>query len=219
MAPENKGDGWNKKKKEWGDLWDRKRNLMLEEFATIIQRANIACVGAVVDAVAYRKIRRELGCLLHHKDSNVFAFHHLIMGSLGKIETVDKTSPVAVVVDDDQETAKAYYDALTNLRTHWHESFKKVNERLVAISFGSDAAYPGLQAADMIAFVSRRLRTDGVVQGEDFDAMPYSLYPGLTTGGLHQPIVYTEDALRTIARGTFQRVQEIDSENCEGLGI
>jgi hypothetical protein len=219
MAPDKKDDGWKRKKEEWGTLWESKRDQMLIEFATIIQRASVACVGAVVDAVAYRKIKKESGCILHHADSNVFAFHHLIMRSFEKIETVDRFSPVAVVVDDDPENAKAYYQALTDLRTHWHEQFKKVNERLSAISFGNDASYPGLQAADMIAFVSRKLRTDNVERDEQLDEMPYSLYPSLTTGGLHCPKVYTEDILYTVARGTFQKMEEITNENSAGLGI
>jgi len=214
MAPDKKDDEWKKKKEEWGDLWERKRDGMLEEFATIIQRASIACVGAVIDAVAYRKIKEEPDCLLHHKDTNVFAFHHLIMRSLEKIETIDRTSPVSVVVDDDQQTAMAYYEALNTLRTHWHQQFKKVNERLVAICYGRDAAYPGLQAADMIAFVSRRLKLD---KDEEFEQMPYSLYPSLTMGGIHQPKLYTEDIIRKVARGTFEHTQKANGDNCDGI--
>ncbi len=110
--PDSKDDKWKEIKDKWRDTWESRRDRMLDEFATIIQRASIACVGAVIDANAYGRIRTEQGCTLPQKDSNVFAFHHTIMRGLEKIETVDKFSPVSIVVDDDQENAFGYYELL-----------------------------------------------------------------------------------------------------------
>ena len=209
MDPDRKDDGWTLIKQKWGVVWESRRDRMLEELSIIIMRASLACVGTVVDATAYRKIQTESDCDLHYTDSNVFAFHNIIMNGLEKIEAVDKFSPVSIVVDDDPENAFDYYGMLNTLRTHDSDQFQKVKDRVHGISFCDDASYPGLQAADMISYVARRCKLE---KDPNFDITPCSLYPNLTFGGVHQPRVYTEEVLYEVARGTAKAIKERDHE-------
>jgi hypothetical protein len=212
--PDAKTDEWTAVKERWGDFWIKKRDYMLEEFSNIISRASLACVGAVVDATAYRKIQTEDDCTLVHSDSNVFTFHHVIMGSIEKIEVVDKVAPIAIIVDDDPEHAFDYYSLLETLRKHPNQQFDKVRSRIQALSFADDASYSGLQAADMLAYVARRLKTEKRTGAEgDYDTFPVSLYPNLTFGGLHQPKFYDEESLYKLARGTYRHLKQGDQES------
>jgi hypothetical protein len=67
MSPDNKNDAWKRKKEEWGDLWVEKRDRLLEELAEIVAGSGIVCVGIVVDAAAYKRIKVESGCILHYE--------------------------------------------------------------------------------------------------------------------------------------------------------
>jgi len=215
---EKRDDAWKKKKHEWGTLWESRRNQFLEELAMIIHRSSLVCVTTLVDANAYRKIQGEAGCDLVWSDSNVFAFHNVLMRSIENIETIDRCAPIGVVLDDDPEHAKSYYDMLTTLRTHSDQRFRKVSERVRQITFCDDAIYPGLQAADLVAFVCRRFKVDDVQDEERLDQIPHSLYPHLTVAGVHHSHIYTEDLLRMIARGTYQLINH-EGENKDGFGI
>jgi hypothetical protein len=145
---------------EWGDDWDIKRDEMLQELVEIIQRANLICVGAVVDAVCYRDLLDDPNYKLHWKDSNVFAFHHIIMSGIAKIEKVNTPAPISIVGDDDKANALGFYDLLDSLRSHPDPVFAKVKDRVHCICFGNDGSYAGLQAADMIGYESRNLIID-----------------------------------------------------------
>jgi hypothetical protein len=207
MSPDLRDDEWKAKKQAWGELWESRRDQLIEELSMIIHRAQLACVGAVVDANAYRRIMAEDKCTLHYKDSNVFAFHHVIMSSLEKIENVDRFSPISIIIDDDQENAFGYYQMLSTLRTHESDQFQKVRDRVHGISFCNDVSYPGIQMADMVAYIARRYKV-GEASGDEpsLDSIPFSLYPHITTGGLHQPKVYTEEIIRKVAQGTYARM-------------
>lgn len=204
MSPSPRDAKWKAKREEWGDLWENKRDAMLSEFGQIIRTAGIICVGSVVDANAYREIRQKIAggdadLILHFDDSNVFGFHNIIMRSLEKIEVVDKHNPVGIIVDDDAQTVKGYYDLLENLRTHTQEGFAKVRERVHGISFCKDESYPGLQAADMMAFEARKFM---VSKMSDESAEPSELYLAITHFGMNQPQLYTSAMLYKIASGT-----------------
>jgi hypothetical protein len=122
------------------------------------------------------------------------------MRGLEKVSVVDQFCPISIIIDDDQEHAFDYYKHLNNLKTHPDEQFKMVKDRISSISFCRDDIYPGIQAADMIAWVARRYKVEGTEI--DFDTMPLSLYPNLTHGGRHQVKMYTEELLYEVARNT-----------------
>jgi hypothetical protein len=57
MFPERDNSGeWQKKKDEWGSLWERKRDAMLSDFGSILQNSHMAAVGCCMDAKHFRSM-------------------------------------------------------------------------------------------------------------------------------------------------------------------
>ncbi len=144
MSPDLREDDWKVKKEVWGELWESKRDQMLEEFAWIIHRSSLVCVGTVLDASSYRRIQKEEDCLLYWSDSNVFAFHYIIMTGLEKIETVDKCSPVSIVVDDDPDNAFGYGIQGTDERTTIRRTTLRLFGMVVTSSAPSMSVCPSM---------------------------------------------------------------------------
>lgn len=112
------------------------------------------------------------------------AFHQLVMRGIEKTEVIDKHSPISLVIDDDRDSSLRCHEMLNILKL----AFPNVKERISSISFVNDRAYPGIQAADMIAYESRRLMVDRIA---DPMAQGSSLYASLTFWLNHQPKFYT----------------------------
>ena len=184
MFPErDKSREWLAVKKEWGGLWERKRDDMLDEFAHIIMRSHAACVGSVVDADYFEHLpsspfKQQMQNPLY------MSFHHSVMTSLDKIDRLSDEHHLSVVLDDDEEYAMKCYQVLNGLR----RTFERVRRRIDSICFGNDKAYPALQAADMIAYESRKLMIE---RKTDKDSEPSKLYAALTRKGVHSPHLYT----------------------------
>ena len=203
MNPTKKNDSWKTVYDSWGSNWDSKRDAMLDDFADIIRFSSVACIGAIVDANAYRKVKADPTCILTPDDSNVYAFHNVIMRGIEKIEVVDRFSPVSIVVDDDPQNISNYYQLLQNLREHPDARFTKVKERIQGICFCEDSHYPGLQAADMVAYESRKCIRESA---KDAKVEPSLLLAKLTFGGMHVPQVWSADAIHTVASNTYKIV-------------
>jgi hypothetical protein len=178
---------WQAVKEKWAGTWDEKKDDMLQEFAHIVQNASIACVGAVVDATHYRSIA-PAPLKESYKDSLSLAFHQLVMRGIEKTETVDSHASISIVIDDDRDSAMCCHEMLTVLKG----AFSKVRERIVGISYVNDKAYPPVQAADMIAYESRRLMTEKIT---DVTSPTASLYAALTFRCQHQPKFYSAEVL------------------------
>ena len=189
MFPDVKNDEWQATKKKWGKLWEKKRDMMLSDFAATIRSAQIACVGAVVDANHFRKLA-DLDPKFKeaHRDPIHMAFHTFVMRGIEKTEIIDKHSAIGVVVDEDREFSMKVYEQLNSLK----DTFAKVRERVHAVSFVNDANYPGVQAADMIAYEARRLMVEKIKQP---DIQPSELYLALTLYGVHAPKYYNAQIL------------------------
>jgi hypothetical protein len=156
-VPERDKSGeWQKIKTNWGSVWERKCADMLLEFASIIHRSHAACIGTVVDSAHFRTMHDSI-YKKEAKDPLFLSFHNVVMNSVEMIDRVAFTeNSLNIVLDDDQEYSLACYRLLNSLR----EQFRpKLQRRIAAISFGNDKAYPGIQAADMIAYESRDLMT------------------------------------------------------------
>lgn len=188
---------WKAVKSEWGESWQLKRGDMLMEFAQLIGRSSLACVGAVVDAKHYRSLSPS-PLKEQYPDSVALAFHQLVMRGIEKIETIDDRSPISLVIDDDRDTSLRCHQMLNYLK----RVFPKVRERVVGICYVNDKAYPGIQAADMIAYESRRLMVNRVTDplSEETD-----LYRFLTFLGVHQPKMYTPDFLDELQERSLNR--------------
>ncbi|MGB7583256.1 MAG: DUF3800 domain-containing protein [Terriglobales bacterium] len=189
MFPDNKDDDWRKVKQEWGKTWEKRRDLMLNDFAAIIRSAQIACVGAVVDAKHFRELAESDPKFKEaHRDPIHLSFHTFVMRGIEKTEIIDKHSAIGIVVDEDREFSMKVYEQLNSLR----DTFAKVRERVHAVSFVNDVTYPGVQAADMISYEARRLMVE---KNKNPDVQASELYGALTLYGVHAPKYYNAEIL------------------------
>jgi hypothetical protein len=184
---------WLEVKNRWGLEWEVKRDVMLREFAAIIRDANVVCVGAVVDAAHLRSLP-ESEFRRTFTDSLYLAFHQLVMGGIEATEIIDRHSSISIVVDDDKDSYSKCYEYLQTLKN----VIPKVKERVCAICFADDRSYPILQAADMIAYESRRVmlkkKANPAVTLEEINA-PLGLFGDLTMYSINQPMLYTPAVL------------------------
>lgn len=197
MAPERRSDGWKAKQVEWGKAWEHMRNEMLEEFGALILRSNLVCVGTVIDAVAYRRRKDEPEKPLFYDDSNVFALHEAIVGAIDATLAFRNDTTISVIVDDDPPNAFSYYQHLQTLKEHPDLAFKRVRDKLHALCFGNDKDYPGLQAADMLAYEAR-VFMEAKLRNQNHE--PSGLFFNLTHQGRNQPKLYTAELLNSLGR-------------------
>jgi len=180
---------WGKVKARWGTEWEAKRDAMLEDFAGTVRRADIVCVGAVVDAAHFRKLAfADPDFAKLFKDTMYLALHKLVTQGIEKTEVVDKHSPISLVLDDDPEYSMMCYGLLQAMK----RDVPKVKERIHGIAFVDDESFPGVQAADVIAYESRRLMVDEM---KDPNTQPSELFKSLTLGLTHQPLHFTPSVL------------------------
>jgi hypothetical protein len=220
---DDKNDEWTAKFKLLGDAWEAWRDKMLLEFAQIIYRANVVCVGSVVDAKAYRTTYADPKTVLPNKDCNVFLLQQALRLALDRIEIIDPRPSLQVVIDDDPETAKQYYESYVNLRSvvqspHLREEQRAIWERVRrcvhGISFMNDSFHPPLQAADMISYIARRFKLD---QDQHLDEED-SLYALLTHDTLQQPKNITGEIVFKVAENSAAAIERFNNEqNCRGI--
>lgn len=194
MFPDRQDDGWKKVKEEWGSGWEKKRTIMLREFGEIVRGSDIVCIGALVDSQHFR-ILADKDALFKkaQRDPIHMAFHTFVMRAIDATEVIDKYSPIGIVIDDDKEFAMACYKQLESLKSLAERgpNFARVKERVHAISFVNDASYPGVQAADMIAYEARRIMVERMTSPDATS----DLYDDLTFLRTHQPKFYTAGVL------------------------
>lgn len=199
---------WAKMHDAWEPNWQSRRDQMLGEFAQLIFNSNIFAVGTVIDAREYRAVQKGPKYKFPIEDSNVFLFQELLTTALDRLAAVDPLSPISVIVDDDQQTAFHYYEMLKSLKIN--PRLAKIKERVVEISFGNDRAFPGIQAADMISFESRKSMVSRLTAPDD---RPSELYHWLTHGGINQPRLIDAALLRKMAEECSRRTDEINAKN------
>jgi hypothetical protein len=92
---------WARLKNEWGGEWGGVRERMLLEFAKMVARSGVACVGAVVDAAYFRSLPDS-----PLKKANAgpveMSFDRLVKMGIAKTEVIDKHTPIGLVLDDDE---------------------------------------------------------------------------------------------------------------------
>jgi hypothetical protein len=189
--PENKPDEWKNLKEKWGEAkWNTVIPVILGELQEIIRESRIACVGAVVDSQHFRELAAKDKLFKKaYKDPVHMAFHFFIMDAVDKVETVDKSSKIGVVVDNDKEFAMACYKQLESLKNMadfpnpFQQRFARIKERVQSMCFVNDASFPGIQAADMIAYEARRIMVERMTNPDATSDM----YSDLTFMGIHQP--------------------------------
>lgn len=151
---------WSKVKRRFedmGDSWDVAREQMLDEFATIVAQSGIVSCGAVVDSKYWHSLPPS-NFKTQSNNPLFLAFHQVVMRALDAIEMVDSRSTIGLVLDNDEESSQACFEQLATLR----KNFLKVKERFSSICFVNDEDYPGVQAADFLAFEARKFMVDRI---------------------------------------------------------
>jgi hypothetical protein len=161
---------------------------MLDDFASIIEDSKVVCAGAVVDTRSFRDMDLPLlKAELQEEDPHYFAFEVTVLTSLEKVMWGGSEDVLGLQVDDDEEKAMLCYQLLRSLKSH----SAKARERIAGICFVSDALYPGIQAADMLAHEARRLMTGS-------EAEPSKRFLRLTCNLQHQPMLFNAAMLQKI---------------------
>jgi len=178
--------------------WDEARQQMLGEFASIIAQSGIVCSGAVVDATYYRSLPPS-----KFKDgtqtSLFLAFHQVVMRAVDAVRTVSTHSTIGLVIDDDKDSVQACYEQLELLKT----GFAKVRDSISSICFVNDSDYPGVQAADFLAYEARRFM---VSRRDEPNCEPSTVLKKLC--GLNQLKLYTPAVLNALQAGKGTEWQE-----------
>jgi hypothetical protein len=131
---------------------------------------------------------------------------------------------VSVNIDDDEENAFEYYKSYWNLQRMTNNPnlpaelkprFDRIARRVAQIAFSKDVFHPGLQAADILAYVSRRFKTEP--PGDERERFE-KLFVSLTRGGTHPIQDYLEPQLRAVAGNTAKSLGRLrDETNCPGV--
>lgn len=187
VCPDRDPEGWLKIQKQYGSQWEETRSRILREFSLIIQRASVACIGAVVDSGHFDAMR-DSKFKQEAKNPHYLAFHELVMAAIEKTEKIGFTESISIVLDDDQEYSVECYKILESLKA----TFATIRERIVGICFVNDVAYAPIQAADMVAFESRRLMVE---RKSAPDTPPSDILRALTMGLYHMPKFYNASTL------------------------
>ncbi len=140
---------------EVSESWEMAREQMLDEFATIIAQSGIVCSGAVVDSKYWHSLPESNFKSKSHNPL-FLAFHQVVMRAIDAVETVNSNSTVGLVLDNDEESSQACFEQLVMLK----KTFPKVRERFSSICFVNDRDYPGVQAADFLAYEARKFMVD-----------------------------------------------------------
>ena len=234
VNPSSRDDGWKKKHQEitaGGVVWEDWYQRMLGDFAELISSSDVVCVGAVVDAVAYRELKEAApeDFLLANADSNVFLLQNVVTSALDKIDVVDPVGLMTICIDDDRENAFEYYRSYWNIKTmlenpnlpaELRPRFERFKTRVDQISFSGDNFHPALQAADMIAYVSRAWKVD---EGKSLNdplrqELFTHLFAHLTFGGTQQPKIVSRANLEKLAGNTAKSVRKAkDEAECWGI--
>jgi Protein of unknown function (DUF3800) len=167
--------------------WEKFRDDTLDAFASLIQAASVACIGAVVDCDAFRDLPL-VNLKNRVSDPHYIVFEWAILRAIDRVTWADPTGALGIIVDDDEAKAMHCYALLNQLKRE--PALSRVKERVSGICFADDKKYIGVQAADMIAFESRNLMRR--------KAPPSPLFAKLTRQGTDQPHLFNAYALKKL---------------------
>jgi hypothetical protein len=217
MYPDRKDDEWKRTKEHWGAAWDDKRKVMLGEFSEIVKQSGVVCVGGIVDSAHFQKVAdSDPDFKAIWRDPVYMSFHSLLMRGIDKTEVIDTSSSIGLVIDDDEQFSMSVYRYFNmfkkeldpQLRGRYDEAtlakMKRVKERVTTISFADDASHPGLQAADMIAYETRRM----MIERKKNPDTSSELYERLTFFGSNQPKFYTPEDIDALQLRTKEAIAD-----------
>jgi hypothetical protein len=132
--------------------WDVQRlNGVLSEFASAIRESNLVGVGVGVHMDAWREVPKSLRN--RFGDAQIFCCSRVIRRIMDRLETVGlNQEKITIVFDQDFEFARRRLRLFEELR----KQYEPIRERVVQVSFADSRTFYPLQAADMLAWETRR---------------------------------------------------------------
>jgi hypothetical protein len=185
---------------EKGDAQKRIEDIL--PFVRAIRDELELAVIFAVDVNAYKTapsiVREAFGDKLDY-----FAFYETIVRIL-KHFALPKNYEVALVHDENDEQSVRFYQMLRKMKLEIPE----VKERITSICFCNDVAHPALQAADLIACVSRK-EADRRFFGKDYEFKAlFDEFESVAPNGKHLNFVggfFGEESLARLAEDVKAR--------------
>jgi hypothetical protein len=126
------------------------RNNVVLEFIDAIKAAKLIGFGVAVDSEAWRSLSSER--IKAFGNAQEFCFTRIMRRISDRLDLAQEKESVAVVFDQDFEFSRRRLALFQNL---W--SFeRRIAEKYAAIMFADAERYPPLQAADLLAWTTRR---------------------------------------------------------------
>jgi hypothetical protein len=131
----------------WGTVH---RNSVVLEFVQVVKECRLIGFGVGVDAQAWRKLSRDRRAAFG--DAQQFCFTRIMRRVVDRLELAQEPEPIQVFFDRDMEYARPrlrFFD-------HILKFDRRAAERVAALSFADSQWYSPLQAADMLAWETRK---------------------------------------------------------------
>lgn len=167
---------------------DRPRELLIERCIEVVQKNTLEVVACGVDCDAYNTVLSSTSKKRIGRDAHVFVFRRVMKHIVDRLGDIGWPYPTSLIFDDNRGYGSTCYELYSNAR----ESRPEWRKKLGSICFVDDEIYPPVQAADMLAWLTRRQHLPRY-RGE-FD----SYIDRLTAGKTRDTFYYTENSLREL---------------------
>ncbi len=127
-----------------------KRNEVLSEFIVAIRESQLIGFGVAVDADVWRALPKERRKAFGNAQE--FCFQRIVRRVMDRLKRANERDPIALIFDRDFEFARPRLSLLE----HLHKVYPEVADRIAQISFADAGVFSQLQAADVLAWQTRR---------------------------------------------------------------
>jgi hypothetical protein len=136
------------KSKEWDAV---KRDQVVGDFISEINRANLVGIGIAVEVSAWRAVKN-LNPDIPFGTVQDFCFGRILRRIVDRLDAAQLDSKVALVFDRDPE----FSSNRINLFNYCLQRDSRARRLLASIMFADPNVYPGLQCADLLAWETRK---------------------------------------------------------------
>jgi len=159
---------------------EERRNAAMLDFINPIHQYLLAGFGIGLDAKFFRGLPKEDREILGDRSPERFLFHRIMRQVVDTLKVWNYVDPISVIFDAEDGFSVKCLEALIQLKKHRTE----VRSLIGSIGFADDEIYYPIQAADMLAYATKRN-----LQGD-----PPAYFGALTIGiGSNLPIPYRSE--------------------------
>lgn len=132
--------------------WDvEKRDTVVAEFVAAINKTKMFGLGAVVEVAAWRRQKQKYPNLPWNT-AHQFCLERMLSRTVLHLEDMGVSDTLALVFDTDPDFGVARFNTFCALMGH----DPRAARCLTSITFGHPVYYPGLQAADLLVWETRK---------------------------------------------------------------